>query len=281
MEKGGSRMKRVVTIQDISCIGKCSLTVALPIISAMGSETAVIPTAVLSAHTAFPSFTFRDLIADITDISENWKKLGMNFDAVYTGYLGSIEQLDLVVKFLNDFRRKDTLVFVDPVIGDHGKLYSGFTPQFAEQMAEKLCSHADILVPNATEASLLTGIPYRETTDRGYCEELLGKLCEMGAKKAVLTGVRKGNDIGVLSYDPETGKYFEYYNEHIDKIFHGTGDVFASCCVGALMQGHSLDEALVTSVDFVVECIRKTIADPDAPWYGVNFESALPVLLQK
>ncbi len=274
-------MKRVVTIQDISCIGKCSLTVALPIISAMGSETAVIPTAVLSAHTAFPSFTFRDLTADIKDIAGNWKQLGMNFDAVYTGYLGSIEQLDLVVDFLNDFRRDDTLVFVDPVIGDHGKLYSGFTPQFAAQMAEKLCSHADILVPNATGASWLTGTPYRDTADRGYCEELLGKLCEMGVKKAVLTGVQKGNELGVLSLDSETGKYFEYYNEHIDRIFHGTGDVFASCCVGALMQGHTLEEALVTAVDFVVECIRRTVADPDAPWYGVNFEAALPVLFGK
>ena len=274
-------MKRVVTIQDISCIGKCSLTVALPVISAMGSEAAVIPTAVLSAHTAFPSFTFRDLTADITDIAEDWKRHGLRFDAVYTGYLGSIEQLDIVARFINDFRREDTLVFVDPVIGDHGKLYSGFTPQFAEQMAKKLCAHADILVPNATEASYLTGTPYRDTADRGYCEEVLGELCEMGVKKAVLTGVRKGNDIGVLAYDSEKNRYFEYYNEHIDRIFHGTGDVFASCCVGALMQGHSLEDSLVTAVDFVVECIRRTVSDPDAPWYGVNFESALPILLGK
>ena len=202
-------MKRILTVQDISCVGKCSLTTALPIISAAGVECGVLPTAVLSTHTMFSKYTFCDLTSEIQPIADTFKELNIDFDAVYTGYLGSIEQLDLVVKFLEDFRREDTLVFVDPVIGDHGKLYSGFTPQFAAQMAEKLCSHADILVPNATEASLLTGTPYRDTADRGYCEELLGKLCEMGAKKAVLTGVRKGREIGVLSYDPEIQKTVE------------------------------------------------------------------------
>lgn len=270
-------MKRIMTIQDISCIGKCSLTVALPILSVMGMEAAVIPTAVLSAHTAFSEYTFRDLTEDIPQIAAHWKRARLHFDAIYTGYLGSIEQLDLVIRLLDDF--PDALAFVDPVIGDHGRLYSGFTAEFAAQMAQKLCKRAEILVPNATEASFLTGMEYRDPADLGYCEELLVRLCAMGAKKAVLTGVRKGDKIGVLSYDGR--RFFAYYGAHIDRVFHGTGDIFASCCVGALMQGKPLEDALVTAVDFVSQCIAQTIADPDAPWYGVNFEAALPMLLKR
>lgn len=146
-------MKRIVTIQDVSCVGKCSLTVALPIISAMGVETAIIPTAVLSTHTMFKGFTFRDLTSDIEPIMEHWKKEGFKFDAIYTGYLGSFEQIELMHRLIKEFRGPDTKVIVDPCMADNGKLYPGFTPEFAKAMAG-LCAEADIIVPNLTEASL-------------------------------------------------------------------------------------------------------------------------------
>lgn len=273
-------MKRIVTIQDISCIGKCSLTAALPIISAMGIETAVIPTAVLSTHTAFSEFAFYDLTDKIPEIAGHWKREDFSFDAIYTGYLGSIRQLDLVVKFFDMFQ--NTLNFVDPVIGDHGRLYAGFTPEFAKQMAKKLCPKADILVPNLTEACLLTGTPYDEEMPQERTRDMLCRLCESGAKRVLLTGARrKQGEIGVLGYDSTNEEFFEYYNRWIPSVFHGTGDIFASCCVGALMNGRSLPEAVEIAADYIVECIKATQADDAPRWYGVSFEKALPWLIDR
>ena len=164
-------MKRVLTIQDISCVGKCSLTVALPIISAFGIETAILPTAVLSTHTMFKNFTFKDLTDELEKISDHWKKEQIGFDAIYTGYLGSFEQIDLVCEIVNILRDENTLVIVDPVMADNGKLYPGFTEEFAKEMA-KLCSKADIILPNMTEASFMLGIPYPGTD---YDEATIGK----------------------------------------------------------------------------------------------------------
>lgn len=275
-------MKRIATVQDISCIGKCSLTVALPIISAMGVETAVVPTAVLSTHTAFSEFTFHDLTDEIPEITAHWKREKFSFDAIYTGYLGSFRQLDLVEQFLVDFRTPEVLTFVDPVIGDHGRLYTGFTHEFAAAMAQKLCARADILVPNLTEACYLTDTPYRDDMQEPELRELLKKLCGLGAKKALLTGVRRGaEEIGILGYDAEKADYFAYYNHRIDRIYHGTGDIFASCCVGALMKDFPLEKAMTFAADFVAECIERTLADDSARWYGVNFEEALPELIDR
>ena len=145
-------MKRIVTIQDISCVGKCSLTVALPIISAMGIETAVIPTAVLSTHTAFKNFTYRDLTGDLPKIAKHWKQEKFNFDGIYTGYLGSIEQIDILKEFFKQFKTPNNFIFIDPVMADNGKLYAGFDEKFVREMKE-LCKMADIIVPNLTEAS--------------------------------------------------------------------------------------------------------------------------------
>ncbi len=274
-------MKRIVTVQDISCVGKCSLTVALPIISAMGIETAVLPTAVLSAHTAFKQgFTFRDLTADITAICDHWKRESIRFDAIYTGYLGSFQQLDLMSQFIDDFKDDDTLVFIDPVMGDHGKLYSGFTPEFAKAMA-KLCGKADIIVPNMTEAAFMLDIPYVETGyDRPYVQDVLRKLTSLGAKCAVLTGVTfESGKIGVMAYDAVNDRFIEYYNDLIGASYHGTGDVFASTCVGALMNGKDLETALQIAADHTAESIRLTEAESGHNWYGVNFETAIPYLL--
>ncbi len=275
-------MKRIITVQDISCIGKCSLTVALPIISAMGVEAAVLPTAVLSTHTVFKGFTFRDLTEDITAISRHWQAEHIGFDAIYTGYLGSFEQLELMSQFFDEYKTDDNLIFIDPVMADNGKLYPGFTEEFAAEMA-KLCGKADIIVPNMTEASFMLGIPYvTENYDEAYIQDILRQLCALGAKKAVLTGVsfEKGR-LGLMSYDSETDRFFSYFNEHIPANYHGTGDIFASTCVGALMNNLSLEESLKVAADYTVECIRVTEADDEHRWYGVNFESAIPYLVRR
>lgn len=275
-------MKRIVTIQDISCIGKCSLTVALPIISAMGVETAVLPTAVLSAHTAFNRFTFHDLTDDIDTISAYWHQDGLTFDAIYTGYLGSFEQLELMSNFFDRHAQSNTLIFVDPVMGDNGNLYHGFTAEFAAQMAT-LCAKADIIVPNMTEAAYLLGIPYVGTGyDETYVKEILKQLCALGTKKAVLTGVSFDDaSVGVMAYDSEADRFFSYFREKIAVSYHGTGDVFASTCVGALMNDFSLEEALQIATDYTVECIHATEADESHVWYGVNFESVIPYLVHR
>ncbi len=275
-------MKRILTVQDISCVGKCSLTVALPIISAMGVEAAVLPTAVLSTHTAFKEgFTFRDLTEDITPIANHWKAEKIGFDAIYTGYLGSFEQLRLMGEMINDFRAENTLVFIDPVMGDYGKLYKGFTPEFAKAMAQ-LCGKADIIVPNMTEAAYMLDIPYCESGyDRAYIREVLKKLTALGAKCAVLTGVSfEAGKVGVMAYDSARDEYFEYYNDRIDAAYHGTGDVFASTCVGALMNEKPLADALRVAADYTAACIRATEDDPHGNWYGVNFEAVIPDLLR-
>ncbi len=275
-------MKRILTVQDISCVGKCSLTVALPIISAMGIETAVLPTAVLSTHTAFEKgFTFRDLTQDIEPISTHWKKEGITFDAIYTGYLGSFEQLHHVSQLFDDFRTENSLVFVDPVMGDFGKLYTGFTPAFAKEMAT-LCGKADIIVPNMTEACFLLGIPYVESGyDKAYVQNILKKLTDLGAPCAVLTGVSfDESSVGVMAYNSKTNQFFEYDNKRVPASFHGTGDIFASTCVGGLVNGLSLADALQVAADYTAACILETEAEENHNWYGVNFETVIPTLLK-
>lgn len=274
-------MKRIVTVQDISCIGKCSLTVALPIISAMGVEAAVVPTAVLSTHTAFKGFTFRDLTSDIRPIADHWKQEKIGFDAIYTGYLGSFEQLELVSEFFDDFGTSDNMIIVDPVMGDFGKLYPGFTQEFADKMAE-LCGKADIIVPNMTEASFMLGIEYKENYDEDYVKEILKKLCKNGAKKAVLTGINYvEGKIGVMCYDSQKNSYSTYFREKVNASYHGTGDVFASTLTGALVRGFSFEESLKIAVDYTVECIRATSEDQNSRWYGVNFEATIPYLVKR
>ena len=274
-------MKRIATVQDISCLGKCSLTVALPVISAMGVEASVIPTAVLSTHTMFSRFTFRDLTEDIPAILDHWEEEEFSFDAVYTGYLGSKEQLALVGDMFRRFRRSDNLMIVDPVMGDHGRLYTGFTEEFAFSMAG-LCGKADIILPNMTEASFMLGLEYTEEYDRGYIQMVLKKLTGLGARIAVLTGVSFApGEIGVMGYNSRSGEFFEYCGEKIDASYHGTGDIFASAVVGGLMRGLSLERACALAADFNRECIRVTKADPEGIAYGVKFEQVLPWLVKR
>lgn len=272
-------MKRVLTIQDISCLGKCSLTIALPVISALGAETVILPTAVLSTHTMFQNFTCKDLSDQIEPIAAHWKSEGVAFDAIYTGYLGTAEQVDQIKELFRNFRGEDTVIIVDPVMADNGKLYPAFDMDYVKKNAE-LCAEADIIVPNITEASLMTGMEYREEYDEAYVKELLARLNELGAGISVLTGVslEKGKT-GVMGYERETGEYYIYQNRRIDAAYHGTGDLFSSTCVGQILRGLNWRDAMRIAADYTAHTIEVTLQNPDKPWYGVDFEATIPELL--
>ena len=274
-------MKKILTIQDISCVGKCSLTVALPIISAMGVEAAILPTAVLSTHTMFQNFQVRDLTDTVVPFSNHWKNEGIVFDGLYTGYLGSFDQIDLMKKLFDDFRTASNFTFVDPAMADNGKLYPAFDEAFAKYMAT-LCAKADYIVPNITEACFMTGTEFKTEYDETYAKELLQKLAKLGAKVCILTGVGfRDGFTGVMGYDTHTGEYYYYEHEKIPVSFHGTGDIFSSTCVGALVRGLSWQEAIQIAADYTAHCIRLTMDDPSKPWYGVNFEQAIPYLVKR
>ena len=270
--------KKILTIQDISCVGQCSLTVALPILSACGMETCILPSAVLSTHTAgFSGFTFRDLTDDMPAIQEHWKKENIKFKAIYTGYLGSIKQIGYVRDILKTMGTDDCVRIVDPAMADNGQLYSIFNQDYVEAM-KFLCTEADILVPNITEACFLTDEEYKETYDEGYICNLVEKLKALGAKTVVLTGVSyESGKTGVVVY--ENGKMEYYKHDKIAKGSHGTGDIYASAFVGALMNDKSVYEAAKIAADYTVKCIINTQGDADH-WYGAKFETALGDLMK-
>lgn len=272
------KQKRVAAIHDISCFGKCSLTVALPIISAAGVECSVIPTAVLSTHTGgFAGFTYRDLTADIQPIAEHWKTLPIAFDAIYTGYLGSFEQLDIVSQFFDDFRQEQSLILVDPVMADNGVLYQSFPTTFPEGM-KKLCAKADVIVPNITEATLMLKEAYKEGPyTKEYIEGLLKKLADLGPRQVVLTGVYFDDlRLGAATYDQALGVIHYVFAGRVEGYYHGTGDVFGSALLGALLNNMPLDKAAQIAVDFTVKSIAWTKAAGTDVRFGVNFEANLP-----
>lgn len=273
-------MTKVLTIQDISCVGQCSITVALPVISAMGIETSVLPSAVLSTHTSgFTGFTFRDLTEDLPLIKEHWLKENLKFDYIYTGYIGSKKQIGYIEEIIDTCKVGDGLVVVDPVMADHGKFYAGFDESYAKEV-KLLCKKADIIVPNLTEANFLVDGKYIEWGyDHAYIENLVKKLAEINGKSVVLTGVsfEKGR-LGIAVY--ENGHISYYFRDRINANFHGTGDVFSSSLVGALANNFSLFEASKVAVDFTIESINHTIDDPKHT-YGVKFEKAIPYLIKR
>lgn len=272
--------KKVLTLQDISCFGQCSLTVALPIISACGIETAILPSAVLSTHTAgFSGYTVRDLTDDIDPILTHWEKEKIAFDAIYTGYLGSARQIELAKDMFERVGTPDCCRIVDPAMADHGKLYYGFTPEFAKQMAT-LCGEADITIPNITEAAMMVDMPfYAKGYDEAYILELMKRVLALGAKTVVLTGVsyREGElGVAVLSKGEEKISY--YFHERMPKNSHGTGDIFSASFVGALLRGRSPIDAARIAADFTLAGMKATQGD-DTHWYGTKFEKALPMLI--
>ena len=274
--------KRVMAIHDISCVGRCSLTVALPIISAAGFDCGVLPTAILSTHTGgFSGFTYRDLTEDIKPIASHWESLGLRFDALYSGFLGSFEQIALVAEVFDKFKAANGFVLVDPVMADNGKLYSVYSPEMAKGMAG-LCAHADIIVPNLTEASFLLNEPYvGEEYDRSYIEGLLKRLAALGAAKVVLTGVSfEQGKLGAACYDSANGEIGYFALNRINGYFHGTGDVFGSSLLSGLLSGRTLEKAMEIAVKYTHRCITLTEEAGQEIRYGVCFERAIPYLIE-
>ncbi len=270
--------KRILTIQDISCVGQCSLTVALPILSACGLETAILPSAVLSTHSVgFRDFTFRDLTEDIPAIQHHWQQEGIRFQAVYTGYLGSARQIEMVKDICQNLLVPGGKKIVDPAMADRGELYPVFDMDFVQEM-KKLVGEGDIVLPNITEASLLTDTEYREEYDEEYICGLVEGIHRLGAGTVVLTGVSyDAQSTGVLV--SEQGKQTYYRHELLDRGCHGTGDVYASSFVGAYMHGKTVPEAARIAADYTLACIKNTLDDPDH-WYGVKFEPVLGELIE-
>lgn len=270
-------MKRVVTVQDISCLGKCSLTVALPLISALGVECAIMPTAVLSTHTMFSGFTCHDLTDEFCPIAAHWKQEKLGFDGVYTGYLGTMELIDLAAGLM---REAGGLSFVDPAMADNGKLYPAFDQAYARHMLT-LCKGADIIVPNITEACFMTGMEYRSQYDEHYAKELLLRLAESCRGLCILTGVGfEEGKTGVMAYDVKSGEFWYYCHDKLPISYHGTGDIFSSVCFGCIIRGLHWKKAVQIAADYTAECIRVTGEDPSKPWYGVNFEQVIPQLVE-
>lgn len=267
--------KRILTIQDISCVGQCSMTVAMPILSACGLETCILPTALLSTHTGGfgrPAVMHTDGI--LAETVKHWQDNEITFDAILVGYLGSIAAIEMAEKILKEMLAPGGIGIVDPAMADHGKLYSGFDQEYARAM-EKLCAKADMILPNITEAAMFAGMEYRESPDETYIRELLKKLehpC------VILTGVgfREG-ETGAAVY--RNGNLEYYCHPRVGRNFHGTGDMFAACFTGALMQEKTLAESVKIAADFVCRAIENTCAAP-AHWYGVKFETALPDLIR-
>lgn len=276
-------LKRVAAIHDISCLGKCSLTVALPIISATGVEVSVIPTAVLSTQTdGFENFTYRDLTSDMIPIANHWKSVGVEFDAFYTGFLGSFDQIKIVSEILDKLKNDNSKIIVDPVMGDNGTLYSVFDKNFAAEM-KKLCSKSDIILPNITEACLMLNTEYKEGPfEKTYIEELLHRLSELGPSKIILTGVYfNDTDIGAASFDKVTGKTDYILGHRVDGFYPGTGDVFASIVIAGILNGLDISSAAHIAVDFTVESIERTRNAGTENRLGINFEAGLCTLYDR
>lgn len=277
------KQKRVCAIHDISCFGKCSLTTALPIISAAGIEVSVVPTAVLSTHTGgFPEYILRDLTGDMLSIVEHWQSLKIPFDAIYTGYLASFKQLDIVSRIFDMLKSSDNLIIVDPVMADNGHLYTGFSMDFPEGM-KRLVKKSDVIVPNMTEATLLLGESYHEGPyTESYVKKLLLGLSALGPKTIVLTGVYfDENRFGAACYNTEYSEPEYIMSDRIEDSYHGTGDIFASALVAGILSGMSLTSSVKIAVNFTAECIKRTSLIGSDPRYGVNFEAGLPAFIRQ
>lgn len=267
--------KRILTIQDISCVGQCSMTVALPVLSACGHETCILPTALLSTHTGGfgrPAVVHFDNVLD--DIRRHWQENQINFDAILVGYLGSPGAVEAAKRIIGEMLVPGGISIVDPAMADHGRLYSGFDQQYAQAM-HGLCRQADIILPNITEAAMFAGMPYREMPEEAYVAGLLDRLDH---PCVILTGVGYEEKMTGVAFR-EGGRQMYYRHPRIGKSYHGTGDIFAACFTGMLMRDFSLYDAVKSAADFTCRCIENTVKNP-AHWYGVKFETALPDLVR-
>ena len=273
-----NKATKILTIQDISCFGQCSITVALPVVSAFGIETAILPSAVLSTHTSgFTDFTVRDLTEDLPEIKKHWEKEGIDFDAIYTGFIASIEQLDYIKDIIDSRLKPGGLVFVDPAMADHGEFYNGFDQEFADKMGE-LCKLGDYILPNTTEACYILHKPWKEEFTKEEMLEMANELSEFTKRYVILKGdTHKENELGMIVLDKQENTCEIVYNERIDYVSHGTGDVFASAFVGSTMVGKTPTAAAKVAGEFTKKAIEKTIGDENH-WYGVKFEQAIPEL---
>jgi pyridoxine kinase len=269
--------KRVITIQDISCVGKCSLTVALPILSAAGIETSILPTAILSTHTGgFTGYTFRDLTEDVEPVTAHWKALGIGADAIYTGYLGSEEQQRLIAGIFEDFRQEQTIILIDPAMADQGELYPAFDEDFVLGMRD-LCTLADIIAPNLTEACFMLEKPYPgENYDQPYIEDTLRELSALGPSRVVLTGVSFApGKLGAAAYDRGLDAFDYYFTERIEGYYHGTGDIYSSALLAGILNDKPLADVIRIACEFTVAAIRRTHDAGTDPKFGVDFEHEL------
>lgn len=268
-------MKKIVSVQDISCYGQCSLTVALPILSAYGIETAILPSAILSTHTGgFTDFTVHDLTEEMPKIIGHWAKENIKFDAIYTGYIGDSRQFDIIKDMKKNLLSEGGSLIVDPAMADNGKLYKALNGTIIDGM-RSIVAEADIILPNLTEAAFLLDEPYKESYTHDEIIDILKKLAALGPEITVLTGVSNAdNQIGAAAYVKSEYKFIEYYTQRVPKNYHGTGDVFSSVLIAAILNGQALQDALKEACEFVVKSIKNTLSD-DTHEYGVKFESVL------
>lgn len=271
---------RIAAIHDLSCFGRCSLTIALPVLSAMGCQCCPLPTALLSAHTGISGFTFLDTTDEMRRISAHWSQLSLHFQAIYTGFLGSAPQINLVEDFLRRFHAPDTLLVMDPVMGDHGTPYKTCTPALRQGLRE-LVAQADVITPNLTEAAILLDIPYHESQTADTAE-LVRALSLQGQRSVVLTGYAAAPwQVGALCYDRDTRQVEAVQTARVPQDFPGTGDLFASVLTGALTRGAPLLQAARTAVDFVGSCVARSVAKGAGEADGVDFEPLLRQLTVK
>ena len=265
---------RIAAIHDLSCFGRCSLTIALPVLSAMGCQCCPLPTALLSAHTGFSGNTFLDLTVEMGRIAEHWAAMDLQFDAIYSGFLGSADQVDTVARFFDTFKKSGTAVIVDPVMGDHGTAYRTCTPELCRGM-RVLAENSDVITPNLTEAALLLDRPYEEIR-QADAYEVVRRLSLGGRRSVVLTGYfSEPGQTGALCFDRDSGESKAVQTPREPQDFSGTGDLFASVLAGGVARGVPLFQAAQAAADFVRDCIARTLAEGLTEQDGVDFEPLL------
>ena len=273
-----AKTPRIAVIQDLSCVGRCSLSVAMAVLPALGAEAAVLPTAILSAHTAFEEFTFLDFTPEAERIMQHWQRMDLRFDAIYIGYLGSIQLVRLAERFIDRFRAPGVHVVLDPAFGDDGKLYPGFDMEYVREM-RALCARADVILPNVTEACFLLDIPCGEDEAHSAAlavksEALLGDTL----RNVLLTSCRfTGGQTGLICVGDDA---FQYPHEHLPLVGPGSGDLFASVFAGLLVKSGQVEPAARAAADFTFDCIRYSMDCPDHRWYGLDYEPMLPALIR-